>query len=108
MTHWLPGAFSSVKRDANSRNTPRLYPVSRSRYSKQLSDAYPLHSTNKSSVCSPASDIQVITRIQIQIEGENSMQSRVQTPISTISDMDAELKAISNEDLLGNSNKTIV
>lgn len=76
MARWLPGAFSSHRR--NTHSAPRVYPTIGSARSRPLpshNGEYPLHTTAKGSAGSRGSsdaegrEIQVETHIHVKVEG---------------------------------------
>ncbi|KAJ4992001.1 hypothetical protein SVAN01_02596 [Stagonosporopsis vannaccii] len=91
MTRWLPGVFSSQRR--NTHSTPRIYPTIGSARSRPLpshNGDYPLQTTTKGSGSggsrgssdAEGRDIQVETHIHVKVEGGGDRFSGWKTPES--------------------------
>lgn len=98
MTKYLPGIFSSHRR--NTHSTPRIYPTIGSARSRPLpshNGDFPLETTTKGSgggsrgssdndSDSAGRDIQVETHIHVKVEGGNGRLSGWETPRSKRTD----------------------
>lgn len=98
MTRWLPGVFSSQRR--NTHSTPRIYPTIGSARSRPLpshNGDYPLQTTAKGSAGGRGSgsrgsseaegrEIQVQTHIHVKVEGGGDRLSGWKTPESRKTD----------------------